>query len=90
MNESEIESILDFLRNAEQLKNTLRSAYTSNGRHESAAEHTWRLCLMVLLFEKEYAEIDVLRLIKMCIIHDLGEAINGDIAAIDQVEGAVK
>ena len=90
MNESEIENNLVFLRDAEQLKDTLRLAYTSNGRHESTAEHTWRLCLMVLIFAKEYPDIDVLKLLKMCIIHDLGEAINGDIAAVDQVEGVDK
>lgn len=90
VNEFEVENILNFLRGAEQLKNTLRSANTSNGRHESTAEHTWRLCLMILLFEKEYPDIDMLRLIKMCIIHDLGEAISGDIAAVDQIEGVDK
>lgn len=90
MREIELKGILDFLRGAEQLKNTLRSSRTSNGRHESTAEHTWRLCLIVLLLEKEYPDIDILKLIKICIIHDLGEAINGDIAAVDQVKGMDK
>ena len=90
MKETEVDNILNFLRDTEQLKDTLRLAYTSNGRHESTAEHTWRLCLMVMIFENEYPDIDVLRLLKMCIIHDLGEAINGDIAAVDQVEGVDK
>ena len=90
MNESEIDDILEFLRDAEQLKDTLRFAYTSNGRQESTAEHTWRLCLMVMVFAKAYPDIDMLKLLKMCIIHDLGEAISGDIAAVDQVEGVDK
>ncbi|MDN3520196.1 HD domain-containing protein [Halomonas ramblicola] len=90
MKEVELEGILDFLRGAEQLKNTLRSSRTSSGRHESTAEHTWRLCLMILLFESQYPDIDILRLIKICVIHDLGEAISGDIAAVDQVEGMDK
>lgn len=90
MKETELEGILEFLRGAEQLKNTLRSSKTSNGRQESTAEHTWRLCLMVLLFEKQYPNIDILKLMKICIIHDLGEAISGDIAAVDQVEGVDK
>ncbi len=84
MNPSELNGILSFLRHAEQLKNTLRSAWTSEGRSESTAEHTWRLCLMVMLFEKEYPDIDYKRLLKMCIIHDLGEVIGGDIPAIEQ------
>ena len=90
MKDCELKGILSFLRGAEQLKNTLRTSKTSNGRHESTAEHTWRLCLMVMLLEKQYPDVDVLRLIKICIIHDLGEAISGDIAAVDQVEGMDK
>ncbi len=86
----EIEGILEFLRGAEQLKNTLRTARTSNGRHESTAEHTWRLCLMAMMFSEHFPHLDSLKLIKMCIIHDLGEAISGDIAAVDQVEGTNK
>lgn len=90
MKQAELQGILEFLRSTEQLKNTLRSSTTSTGRHESTAEHTWRLCLLVMLFERQYPDIDILRLIKMCIIHDLGEAISGDIAAVDQVEGIDK
>ena len=75
---------LDFLRAAEQLKSTLRSGYTAQGRPESTAEHTWRLCLMAMLFEDDYPGIDHHRLLKLCIIHDLGEALHGDIPAIHQ------
>jgi putative hydrolase of HD superfamily len=55
-----LEGILSFLRGAEQLKNTLRTSRTSSGRHESTAEHTWRLCLTILLFEDQYPDIDIL------------------------------
>ena len=81
---SELLGIKAFLENAEGLKNTLRSAHTSTGRPESTAEHTWRLCLFASVIGNYYAEIDLLRLVKMVIIHDLGEIINGDIPAIDQ------
>ena len=37
---------LRFIREAERLKNVLRTAYTSEGRHESTAEHSWRLALL--------------------------------------------
>ena len=90
MEDNEINSVLEFLRSAEPLKDTLRSAHTSSGRTESTAEHTWRLCLMALLFEDHYPELDILKLIKICIIHDLGETIGGDIAAVDQVPGENK
>lgn len=84
MNNSDLTGILEFLRSTEQLKNTIRNARTSNGREESTAEHTWRLCLMALLFEEQFSHLDILRLIKICIIHDLGEVIGGDIPATDE------
>lgn len=79
-----LSSILDFLRAAEQLKSTLRSGYTAQGRPESTAEHTWRLCLMAMLFEDAYPDVDHHCLLKLCVIHDLGEALHGDIPAVAQ------
>jgi putative hydrolase of HD superfamily len=90
MSPAEIDGILEFLRSAERLKSTLRSAWTSEGHPESVAEHTWRLCLMALVFHGSYPEVDFARLVKICIIHDLGEAIGGDVPAIHQTPGAGK
>lgn len=73
---------LAFLREAEKLKDVLRSAHTSTGRTESTAEHSWRLCLMALVFGDQLSGLDLLKILKMCIIHDLGEAISGDVPAI--------
>jgi len=81
---SQLQGCLDFIRHAEALKHTLRSAHTSAGRHESTAEHTWRLCLMAMVFESEFAGLDMLKLLKICLIHDLGEAIGGDTPAVAQ------
>ena len=66
MQQSEIGGVLEFLRSAEQLKNTLRSSWTSAGQPESVAQHTWRLCLMAMLFAPSYAHIDFATLVKMC------------------------
>lgn len=84
MNIESIKGRLAFLQEAEQLKSVLRSAHTSTGRTESTAEHTWRLCLMAMIFEDELAGMDLLKILKMCLIHDLGEAIHGDIPAVEQ------
>ncbi len=84
MDAPSLAGILEFLRSAERLKDTTRTAYTSEGRQETVAAHTWRLCLMALAFERHFPDVDFSRLIKMCIIHDLGEAISGDIPAIHQ------
>jgi putative hydrolase of HD superfamily len=85
MNATEVAGLLDFLRAAESLKTVTRSAYTSQGHPESVAEHTWRLSLMALLLAPEFPEVDFARLIKICLVHDLGEAIGGDIPAPEQV-----
>ncbi len=79
-----IAAILTFMDQANRLKDTLRSGHTPEGRQESTAEHTWRLCLMVMLFGEELQGVDLFRLIKICLVHDLGEAISGDIPAIHQ------
>lgn len=84
---NEIQGVLAFLREAERLKSVIRSGYTSTGRPESTAEHTWRLSLMAMLLADGLGDIDVTRLLKICIVHDLGEALHGDVPAVAQVEG---
>jgi putative hydrolase of HD superfamily len=84
MDASELEGLVEFLRAAERLKTVTRSAYTSQGHPESVAEHTWRLSLMALLVSPEFPDVDFARLIKICLVHDLGEAIGGDIPAPEQ------
>lgn len=78
MNTIEINQILDFLKEAEKLKSVTRHSWTSSGRHESVAEHTWRVTLLALVLGKYFPEIDIARVIELLIIHDLGEAYTGD------------
>jgi putative hydrolase of HD superfamily len=84
MEVDELEGVLRFLRNAERLKTVTRSGWTSAGEQESVAEHTWRLCLMAMVLYDSAPGIDLARLLKMCLIHDLGEAIGGDVPAPEQ------
>lgn len=79
-----IQKRLSFLRGAEKLKSVIRSAHSSTGRPESTAEHSWRLCLMAMVFADELAELDMLKVLKMCLVHDLGEALGGDVPAVMQ------
>jgi len=90
MNPQEITGLLDFLRRAERLKDTIRSGFTSEGRRESVAEHTWRLCLMALLLHHRFPDVDFARLVEICIVHDLGEALGGDVPAPEQTEDGDK
>ncbi len=84
MSPSDLHGTLTFLREAERLKNVLRSAYTTTGQQESTAEHSWRLCLMAMVFEGEFTGLDFGKVLKMCVLHDLGEALHGDIPAVQQ------
>ncbi|MEL7256480.1 MAG: HD domain-containing protein [Pseudomonadota bacterium] len=81
---------LAFLEAAEALKDVERSGFTSKGRPEDSAAHSWRLCLWVLVFEDQLGDVDLLKLLKICILHDLGEAISGDIPAPLQQEDKSK
>ena len=81
MTDSDRDAYLAFFRAAEALKDTFRNSWTTGGRRESTAEHTWRLCLMAVALEDELTGIDLKRLIQLLIVHDLGEAVHGDIPA---------
>lgn len=76
--------LLDALSVAERLKDATRHCYTRNGRHESVAEHSWMMTLMAFFIKDEFPEADMDKVIKMCIIHDLGEAFTGDIPTFDK------
>jgi len=82
MNNTEhtLSSLLSFLHFAEKLKCELRHSYTSTGRRESVAEHTWRMALMAILLEPYLNQkIDIGKTLKMILIHDLVEAEAGDV-----------
>lgn len=76
--------LLSILHIAERLKCNTRHSDTSSGRRESVSEHSWRLALMAMLLEDEYPQLDMNKVIKMCLIHDLGEAFTGDIATFNK------
>ena len=75
----EAQALLNALHVAERLKDATRHCETSGGRHESVAEHSWRLALMAYWLRDDFPDLDVDRVIRMCLIHDLGEAFTGDI-----------
>ncbi|HKU61843.1 MAG TPA: HD domain-containing protein [Gemmatimonadales bacterium] len=90
MSADDLDGILAFLRAAERLKTVTRSGWTSTGQPESVAEHTWRLCLMAMVLYGRAPGVDLARLLRMCLIHDLGEAIRGDVPAPAQAAPGAK
>ena len=77
-------ALIDALTVAERLKDTMRHCYTKNGRRESVAEHSWLMTLAAFWMKDEFPEADMDRVLKMCLIHDLGEAFTGDVPAFEK------
>ena len=80
------ELLLNLLHTAAKLKDTTRHCDTPGGRRESVAEHSWRLALMAFWLTDEFPELDMNRVIQMCLIHDLGEAFTGDIPVFQKTQ----
>ncbi|MFA6542242.1 MAG: HD domain-containing protein [Bacteroidota bacterium] len=77
---NDIAAIYSFIHQAEKLKNELRHSFTSAGRQESVAEHTWRMALMAILIgSKLDKKVNFEKLLKMIVIHDIVEIEAGDI-----------
>lgn len=73
------QELLTLLHTAEKLKDTTRHCDTSGGRRESVAEHSWRLTLMAYFLRSEFPTLDMDKVMRMCLVHDLGECFTGDI-----------
>lgn len=80
----EPKEFLAFLARLEKLKCNTRHSWTSSGRHESVAEHSWRLALIAFLMKDQIPGVDMDKVLRMCLIHDLGEAITGDIPSFEK------
>ena len=61
-----------------------RTMLIDKSRRENDAEHSWHIAVMAMLF-KEYAteEVDIGRVVQMCVVHDLIEIYAGDTFAYD-------
>jgi putative hydrolase of HD superfamily len=80
----DVNTLLEIMHVTEKLKDTTRHCYTSKGRKESVAEHSWRLTLLAFFIRDEFPEADMYKVIRMCLIHDLGEVFTGDIPSFDK------
>ncbi len=80
------EKYLETLHTINRLKDTTRHCYTPDGRHESVAEHSWRMTMMAFFIRDEFPEADMDKVIRMCLIHDIGEVFTGDIPSFYKTE----
>ena len=77
---------LDFALEIDKEKNIFRQTHLSgHGRNENDAEHAWHMAIMAYIF-REYSneEIDISKVILMCLIHDIVEIDAGDTYAYDE------
>jgi putative hydrolase of HD superfamily len=73
-------ALLDFIRLCERIKTELRHSWLSSGRRESVAEHSWLMAMLAVLTHRELERpVDILRTLQMVVVHDLVEAICGDV-----------
>lgn len=85
-----LEKIFSFFCQAGKLKDVLRYNEKKNGTKESVADHSWRLALMAFSAAEELEiNVDILKSIKLAIVHDIAESITGDIDAVLIMEGKV-
>lgn len=83
---------LDFALEIDKEKNILRQTHLSGGgRRENDAEHAWHMAIMAYLLQ-EYSneKVDILKVIMMCLIHDVVEIDAGDTYAYDEVNIATQ
>ena len=78
--------LLEAMHVAERLKDTMRHCWTSGGRREDVAGHSWRAALMAMFIRDAFPEADMDKVIRMCLIHDLGEAFTGDIPTFKKTD----
>lgn len=89
MEKERISQQIKFIFEIDKLKNVTRqSRISDNSREENDAEHSWHLAIIALLFQ-EYANeknLDIFKVIKMLLIHDIVEIYAGDVHVYD-IEG---
>ena len=78
--------LLDFLHALECLKTNGRHSVTCGGVTETVAAHSWRLGVLAMLVAPEIPGVDANKLLRMCLVHDFGEAITGDIPSFLKTE----
>lgn len=77
---------LEFSLEIDKVKNIFRQTHLSGkGRRENDAEHSWHMAIMAYLL-KEYSNenIDIAKVMLMCLIHDIVEIDAGDTYAYDE------
>lgn len=86
MSDDRLTAQLEFIAEIDKVKGIIRQTYVLDGeRRENDAEHSWHIALMAILLEEYASEpVDILRVVKMLLIHDLVEIDAGDTFVYDE------
>ncbi|UII24002.1 HD domain-containing protein [Fulvivirga ligni] len=82
---------IEFIKQIDQLKYIMRKTRLFNSdRHENDAEHSWHLAMMaIVLAEHADEKVDLLKVMKMVLIHDIVEIDAGDTFLYDNTKNHV-
>ena len=88
---NDLEKIALFLEAVRPMQITERFPKKPDGTQENDAEHSWALCMSILAMEPELkkefgADLNIERMLKMALVHDLGEIDPGDVPTWDKAE----
>lgn len=91
MSDSDLQNIVKLLEIAGILKRIQRTGWIEVGVYqpESVADHTFRTALLCMLYA-DFEKIDTLKLLRMALIHDLPEALVGDLTPKQKTEGTIE
>ena len=82
---SRIKKLLGFLKEIDKAKHIERKIHIAGRKQmETDAEHSWHVAMFVMLFEKDLPKINIERVLKMVLIHDLVEIYAGDTFSFDK------
>ncbi len=85
MDISRLDQQMKFILEIDKQKSIIRQNYLSDGsRRENDSEHSWHLAMMVSVLAEYFVGVDILKTIKMVLIHDLVEIYAGDTFAYDE------
>lgn len=87
MEKMSAQQLIAFLGRIEKLKSVPRHCVTADGVAENVAAHSWRTAVMAYLLKDELEDMDTDKIIRMCLLHDIGEAVTGDIPAFEKTQG---
>lgn len=75
----DVRNLIDFYQVLDRMKCNVRHSWTSSGDRECVAAHCFSTAMLALLISDEFKDLDMNRVVKMCLFHDMGEALTGDV-----------